>query len=207
MKVLLINGSPNKDGCTFTALNHMSKTLNERGVETEIFNIEKTLTGGCLGCGKCGDTGKCIFDDSVNKALELAKDADGFVFGSPVHYASPSGVMMGFMDRFFCAGGAALVYKPAAIAVVARRGGCTAAFDTLAKYPTYNQMPLVSADYWPIIHGHGSPEELLKDEEGLATLETLARNMTWMLKCIEAGKKAGIEPEIVEKTAWTNFIR
>lgn len=204
MKVLLINGSPNEKGCTYTALNYMAKALNERDIETRILHVGGDVLGGCMGCGGCGSTGRCVKDDSVNEALKMAEEADGFVFGSPVHFASPSGDMISFMDRFFYAGN--FHHKPAAIVISARRGGTTASFDTLIKYPAYNQMPIVSADYWPIIHGHNSPDEVLKDAEGLFTLDTLARNMAWMLKCIEAGKREGVEPELKSKDVWTNFI-
>lgn len=204
MKVLLINGSPHEDGCTYTGLRHVAEILEAKGIETEIFHIGRTPVGGCVGCRRCGETGRCVFDDCVNRALEKSRGADGFVFGTPVYFASPNGSMVAFMDRFFSAG--SFAHKPAAILASARRGGCTAALDVLAKYPTYNQMPLVSADYWPIIHGN-NPQEVEQDEEGIFTLEVLGRNLAWLLKCVEAGKGAGIEPELVTKTAWTNFIR
>ncbi len=204
MKVLLINGSPNERGCTFTALERMAAVLNERGIETEIFHIGKKPVGGCIGCRSCRSTGKCVFDDCVNEALELAKSADGFVFGTPVYFASPNGSMVAFMDRLFYAG--SFCHKPAAVVASARRGGCTASLEVLMKYPTYNQMPVVTSDYWPIVHGN-TREEVLQDEEGMYTMEVMGKNMAWMLKCIEAGKNAGIEPEREEKEIWTNFIR
>ena len=207
MKVLLFNGSPNENGCTDAALRHMSKVLTERNIQTEIFQIGRRVKGGCMGCGGCSDTGRCVIDDCVNEALDIISEADGYVFATPVHFASPSGDMIAFLDRLFYAGSSAMRYKPAAIAVIARRGGCTSAFDAMPKYPTYNQMPVVSGDYWPIAHAHVDPAQLRCDEEGLFTLSTLARNMAWMLRCIEAGKKAGIQPEYVEKNIWTNFIR
>ena len=207
MKVLLFNGSPNENGCTDAALRHMSKVLTERNIQTEIFQIGRRVKGGCMGCGGCSDTGRCVIDDCVNEALDIISEADGYVFATPVHFASPSGDMIAFLDRLFYAGSSAMRYKPAAIAVIARRGGCTSAFDAMLKYPTSNQMPVVSGDYWPIAHAHVDPAQLRCDEEGLFTLSTLARNMAWMLRCIEAGKKAGIQPEYVEKNIWTNFIR
>lgn len=200
MKVLLINGSPHEFGCTFTALKKIADTLEEQGIDTEIFHIGKEPIGGCVACGKCAKTGRCSFEDSVNSALEKAEDASGFVFGSPVYFASPSGSMVAFMDRFFYAGDFA--HKPAAVVASARRGGCTAALEVLNKYPTYNQMPLVSADYWPIVHGN-TPEEVLKDGEGVYTMETIGMNMAWLLRCIESGPK----PVKREKEVWTNFIR
>lgn len=204
MKVLLINGSPHEKGCTYTALNHMAKILEERDVKTEIFHIGGEAVRGCIACQECAETGKCVFDDCVNVALKKAKDADGFVFGTPVYFASPTGTMMAFMDRFFNAGN--FRFKPAAIVASARRGGCSATLDVLSKYPACNQMPIVSGDYWPLIHGN-TPEEVAYDEEGLFTMETVGRNMAWLLKCIEAGKLQGIEPEFVDKKVWTNFIR
>ena len=153
-----------------------------------------------MDCGYCAEKKICVIDDCVNRALKKAEEADGFVFGTPVYFASPNGSMVAFMDRFFKAGDFA--HKPAAVAASARRGGCTAELEVLIKYPTYNQMPLVSADYWPIIHGN-TPEEVLRDEEGLHTMETLGLNMAWLLKCIENGEK----PVKREKSIWTNFIR
>lgn len=206
MKVLMINGSPHEKGCTFTALERMAQVLEERGIETEIFHIGKKPVGGCAACGGCSGKDKCVFEDSVNEALELAKSADGFVFGTPVYYASPNGSMIGFMDRFFRAGDAMLTYKPAAVAASARRGGCSASLEVLMKYPTYAQMPVVTSSYWPLVHGNNR-EEVLQDAEGMFTMEVMGKNMAWMLRCIEAGKAAGIEPEWEEKEIWTNFIR
>lgn len=145
MKVLLINGSPHEKGCTYTTLNHMAKTLEEREVRTEIIHVGRKEIRGCMACQGCAETGKCIFDDCVNLALEKAKDADGFVFGTPVYFSSPMGTMVSFMDRFFCAGN--FRFKPAAMIASAKRGGCSATLDVLAKYPAYNQMPIVSGDY------------------------------------------------------------
>ena len=207
MKVLLFNGSPNENGCTNSAMEHMAGILNQRGIETQIFQVGRKVKGGCMGCGGCSSTGRCVIDDCVNEAAALLKDADGYVFASPVHFASPTGDMLAFLDRLFYVGCEDMRYKPAAVAAIARRGGCTATVDVMLKYPTYNHMPVVSADYWPIAHAHVKPEQLIEDEEGMFTLSTLARNMAWMLKCIEAGKKAGIEPEYVEKDKWTNFVR
>ena len=207
MKVLLINGSPNKEGCTYNALNHVAKALNDRSVETEIIYAGSSKVGGCMSCGGCNKTGKCVYDDAVNLVIEKSKDADGFIFGTPVHYASPSGSMISFMDRLFYAGGARLKFKPASIVISTRRAGATAAFDVMLKYPTINQMPVVSADYWPMVHGHSAPSDVFLDAEGIHTMESIARNMAWMLKCIDAGRQVGIEPEVVDKMVWTHFIR
>lgn len=207
MKVLLINGSPNENGCTAAAVNRMARILRDRDIAAEVFWIGGRVKGGCMGCGGCAQSGRCVMDDCVNEALEKAKDADGFVFATPVHFASPSGDMVAFMDRFFYAGCADFRFKPAAVLAVARRGGCSSSIDVMMKYPTYNQMPVVSADYWPMAYAHKDPAQLREDEEGMFTIDSLARNMAWMLKCVDAGKKAGIEPEYEEKTVWTNFVR
>ena len=207
MKVLLINGSPHEKGCTYTALCEVEKELRAGGVETEIFHVGKKPISGCIACGACkkNGEGKCAIDDVVNLALEKAKDADGFVFGSPVHYAAASGAMTSFLDRFFYAGrGFAL--KPGAAVVSCRRGGATAAFEQLNKYFTISNMPVVSSQYWNMVHGN-TPEEVCRDLEGMQIMRTLGRNMAWLLKCIEAGRAAGITPPEGEARVATNFIR
>ena len=207
MKVLLINGSPHEKGCTYTALREVEKALNECGVETEIYQIGKKPVGGCVACGGCRPSGKCVFDDGlVNTALEKAEAADGIIFGSPVYYASGNGSMIGFMDRMFYAGASKMAYKPGACIASARRAGTTATLDQMIKYLTINNMPVVSSQYWNMVHGN-TPEEVCQDKEGLQIMRTLGRNMAWLLGCIEAGKKAGVnrpEPEAKERT---NFIR
>lgn len=206
MKVILVNGSPKEKGCTYTALCEAAKTLAENGIETEIFWVGNKPLSGCLGCGACSKLGKCCHNDSVNEFVEKAKTADAFIFGSPVHYAAASGAMTSFMDRAFYSGKKYLTGKPAAAVVSCRRGGASAAFDQLNKYFTISSMPVVSSQYWNQVHG-STPEDVLKDLEGLQTMRTLARNMAWLMKCIEAGKQAGIsfpEPEPVQRT---NFIR
>ncbi len=210
MKVLLVNGSPNEKGCTYTALGEVADTLNKEGVETEIFHIGKKPLSGCIACWNCAKTGRCVFDDSVNIFVERAIEADGFVFGSPVHYASAGGAITSFMDRAFfsnmCGNRKAFYLKPAACIVSARRAGTTAAFDQLIKYFTISEMPVVSSRYWNMVHG-STPEEVKKDLEGLQIMRILARNMAWLMKCKEAGVKAGIPyPEQEERVA-TNFIR
>jgi len=205
MKVLLVNGSPHSKGCTYTALQEVAKTLNENGIETEFFHIGTKPLSGCIACGKCETTKRCIFTDRVNEFLDLAKDADGFIFGSPVHYASAGGSITSFMDRVFYADGSSFRLKPAAAVVSARRGGTTAAFDQLNKYFTISQMPVISSKYWNMVHGF-TPEDVMKDLEGLQIMRVLGRNMAWFLKCKEAGRKAGIPMPEQEELIWTNFI-
>jgi multimeric flavodoxin WrbA len=210
MKVILVNGSPHEKGCTYTALETVAKTLNEEGIETEIFQLGTKPLVGCTACGACAKTGRCVFDDRGNEFLELAEEADGFVFGSPVHYASAGGAIVSFMDRAFFAGSnsAKMPYylKPAAAIVSARRAGTTAAFDQLNKYFTISQMPVISSRYWNMVHGT-KPEDVANDAEGLQIMRVLARNMAWFLKCKEAGKKAGVPFPKKEETIRTNFIR
>lgn len=207
MKVILINGSPHAKGCTYTALEETAKVLNEEGIETEFFQVGTAPVAGCLGCGACRKTGKCFRnDDGVNTFVELAAGADGFIFGSPVHYAAASGALTSFMDRIFFSGGRNFAGKPAAAVVSCRRGGASAAFDQINKYFTISGMPVVSSQYWNQVHG-SKPEDLKQDFEGLQTMRTLARNMAWILKCIEAGKKAGITYPEREPLQQTNFVR
>lgn len=205
MKVLLVNGSPHQFGCTYTALSETAKALNENGIETEIVWIGKQSLQGCQGCGACRKLWKCVIDDCVNEFMEKAALADGVVFGSPVHYASAGGALVAFMDRLFYSSSRKLAYKPAACVVSCRRGGATATFDVLNKYFTINNMPVVSSNYWNEIHGN-TAEEAAQDVEGIQTMRVLGNNMAWLLKCIEAGKEKGIEPQ-KEKKVLTNFIR
>ncbi|APF25990.1 NADPH-dependent FMN reductase family protein [Clostridium sporogenes] len=208
MKVLLINGSPKVKGCTYTALCEVAKELEKENIETEIFHIGNKPIRGCIACGGCSrnDAGKCVFDDdTVNIALEKAKEADGFIFGSPVHYAAASGQITSFLDRFFYAGDS-FQYKPGAAIVSCRRGGSTAAFDQLNKYFTISNMPIVSSQYWNMVHGN-TPEEVKQDLEGMQTMRVLGKNMAWILKNINAGKEAGVALPEKEPRAWTNFIR
>jgi multimeric flavodoxin WrbA len=210
MKVVLVNGSPHRKGCTWTALNEAAQTLNEEGIETEIFWIGIKPLAGCIACKTCAKKGRCVFDDTVNEFLDIAKDADGFIFGSPVHYASATGAMTSFMDRVFYtnmqAGRGAFSLKPAAAVVSARRAGTTATFDQLNKYFTISEMPVISSRYWNMVHG-AAPEDVEKDLEGLQTVRILARNMAFFLKCKEAGLRAGVNLPVQEKTVFTNFIR
>lgn len=210
MKVLLINGSPNKNGCTYTALSEVAKQLELNGIETEIFHIGVKPVRGCIGCGACSKNNhRCIFnDDTLNAGLEKAANADGFVFGSPVYYASPNGSMISFLDRFFYAGNGAGIFahKPGAAIVSARRAGTTASLDVLNKYFTFANMPIVSSNYWNMVHGN-TPTEVEQDKEGLQIMRRIGDNMVWLLKCIEAGKQAGIQTPEAEAKIKTNFIR
>lgn len=210
MKVMLVNGSPNEKGCTYTALCEIEKTLNEEGISTEIFWVGNKPISGCIACRACGKIGKCTIDDCVNEFVKRAETADGFIFGSPVHYAAASGAITSFMDRAFysavCAGNRAYYLKPAAAVTVARRGGTTAAFEQLNKYFTISQMPIISSRYWNMVHG-ATPDDLQHDEEGMQCMRILARNMAWFLKCKEAGEKAGVPMPKTERTVMTNFVR
>lgn len=209
MKVLLVNGSPHEKGCTYTALSVVADALNAEGIETEIFHIGTEAISGCHGCGACKKLklGKCVIDDIVNVFAEKARTADGFVFGSPVHYASVAGNLVSFMDRFFYSSSAdTLRMKPAAAVVSARRAGTTATFDIINKYFTISEMPIVSSRYWNMVHG-ALPADVLKDEEGIATMRTLAHNMAYMLKALDAAKEAGLELPAEEPRIRTNFIR
>ncbi len=209
MRVLLVNGSPRPAGCTFTALTEVALPLQEAGIETEIVQVGSLPIRGCTACGACRrEPGHCVFGDSdgVNDMIARAWDADGFIFGSPVHYAAASGALTSFLDRCFFAGGAAFGGKPGAAVVSCRRGGAASAFDQLNKYFTIAQMPVVSSQYWNVVHGN-TPDEVRRDEEGMQTLRTLGRNMAWLLRCIEAGELAGIHRPEPEPKLSTNFIR
>lgn len=206
MKVILVNGSPHKSGCTYTALKEIADELEKNGIEAELFWTGNKPLSGCMGCRSCYDTGKCIVDDMVNEFVLKASSADGFVFGSPVHYAAPSGFITSFMDRLFYSGGRFLANKPAAAIVSCRRGGASSAFDQLNKYFSINNMPIVTSQYWNMVHGN-TPDEVRRDLEGMQTMRTLALNMAWLLKCIDAGKKAGIGMPVYEEKQKTNFIR
>lgn len=206
MKVILVNGSPHANGCTYTALRVIEEVLQQNGIETEIFQTGNQPLAGCIGCNACLKNGKCFRDDCVNVFVEKAKTADGFVFGTPVHYASASGSITSFLDRAFYGKGSVFQGKPGASVVSCRRGGASAAFDQMNKYFTINSMPIVSSTYWNQVHGN-TPDEVMQDKEGILTMENLANNMAWMLKCIEAGRKAGIEFPKQDLSVKTNFIR
>ena len=205
MKVLLVNGSYHEKGCTYTALAEVAKALNANGVETEIYWIGQQQVSGCKGCWACKKVKKCVIDDGVNEFVEKAAQFDGYVFGSPVYYASAAGALVSFMDRVFYSGGKNLAYKPAAAVVSCRRAGASTTFDVINKYFTINNMPVVGSNYWNEIHGN-TAEEASQDEEGLQTMRILGNNMSWLLKCLALGKEAGIEP-VRERKIMTNFIR
>lgn len=206
MKVLLINGSFKSDGCTFTALSEVAKALNANGIDTEIFHVGSKAIRGCMGCGACRKIGKCVDDsDSVNECLKLFEAADGIVIGSPVHYASSSGMISSFMDRLFYASRFDKRFKVGAAVVSCRRGGASATFDQLNKYFTIAQMPIVSSQYWNSVHGN-TPEEVKQDLEGLQTMRVLGNNMAFLLKSIALGKEKYGLPETEPKIA-TNFIK
>lgn len=211
MKVILVNGSPHQNGSTYAALKEVETTLKEEGVETEIFWIGNKAISGCIGCRACSELKKCFINDIVNEFVEKAKSADGFVFGTPVHYAAMAGNLTSFMDRVFYSASAgkhkdSFMYKPASSVIVARRAGTTATYDQINKYFGITQMPIISSRYWNMVHG-ASPEDVKKDEEGMQTMRILARNMAYYLKCIEAGREKGIERPKMEKVIFTNFIK
>ena len=210
MKILLIIGSPHEHGCTYRALREMEDILHEEGLETEIFQLGTAPVRGCSGCGACArmKRNRCVFDDdAVNRVLEKCEEADGFVFGSPVHYASAGGSITSLMDRMFYCGSRLMRTKPACAVVSARRAGTTAALDQLNKYFTISSMPIAPSQYWPMVHGN-SPEQVEQDEEGLQIMRQLARNLAWMVKSFALAKEHGIEPPAAESPRkWTNFVR
>ena len=207
MRVLLINGSPKAKGNTAGALAEIAAVLEQQGIETKTFQLGGGPIRDCIGCGGCAGKGRCAFDDDVvNRLIEEAAQADGFVFGTPVYYAHPSGRILSALDRAFYAGSAAFRKKPGAAVAVARRAGTTASVDVMNKYFTIAEMPVVSSTYWNVAHGR-APGEVSQDAEGLQTMRNLARNLAWLLRCIEAGKAAGILPPESERSNQTNFIR
>lgn len=206
MNVLMLNGSPHERGCTNRALLEVSRALNEEGIETEILHVGSQSVHGCIACQKCSETGRCVFTyDMVNQVLDKMETASGLIVGSPVHYASPNGTVLSFLDRLFYAG-RDFAFKPGAAVVSARRAGTTASLDVLNKYFTIAQMPVVSSTYWNMVHGF-TPQEVEQDLEGLHTMRALGKNMAWLLKCLEVGKAAGISLPTWEEIPRTNFIR
>ncbi|MDD4274848.1 MAG: flavodoxin family protein [Desulfobacter postgatei] len=210
MKVILVNGSPHPKGCTFTALKTVAKVLEEEEIQSLIFHIGTKPMSGCIGCGKCEKTGRCAFSDRVNEFINLAEEADGFVFGSPVHYAAATGSMTCFMDRAFfpsfCAQSDIFRLKPGAAVVSARRSGTSTTLDQLNKYMTWAEMPVISSRYWNMVHGN-TPEEVMHDLEGLQIMRVLGKNMAWFLACKQAGENVGIAIPGKETRIATNFIR
>lgn len=206
MKVILVNGSPKQKGCTYTALKEVEGALNKNGIETEIFWLGAKPMAGCIGCGSCLKNGQCFVDDKVNEFLAKVPTTDGFVFGTPVHFAASSGMLSSFMDRAFYGRRKLFSNKVAAAVASCRRGGATATLDEVNKYFQISNMPIVSSQYWNMVHGN-KPEEVVKDEEGMQTMRTLGNNMAWLLKCIEAGKNNGVDFPENEDIISTNFIR
>ena len=211
MKVLLFNGSPHRDGSTFTALEEIAKTLKEESVDSEIYQIGTGAITPCRGCNACQRLGRCVInDDKVNEFVDHILEFDGFVFGTPVHYGSACGGITAFLDRAFfvnfVSGKKGFEHKPAAAVAVARRSGTTATLDQLNKYMAITQMPIISGRYWNMVHGHNA-EEVKQDLEGMQNLRILARNMAWFLKLKQAGEKAGVPMPKQEEIVFTNFIR
>jgi multimeric flavodoxin WrbA len=205
MNVLLLNGSPHKEGCTFTALSEVAGRLNAWGIETRVYHVGKGPIQDCIACYGCRESGYCVFKgDGVNECVDLLKKADGLVVGSPVYYSGPTGAICSFLDRLFFAK-QTYALKPAAAVVSCRRSGATAALDRLNKYFTISNMPVVSSQYWNMVHGN-TPEETRQDCEGLQIMRTLGDNMAWLLRSIDAAKDAIPHPEREEPVA-TNFIR
>ncbi len=193
MKVLMLNGSRNEKGCTYTAMTEIGKELTAAGIDYEIVHVGKDAVNGNI-------------DAAVKAVAAKMKESDGLVIGSPVYYASPSGEVVAFLDRLFGVAGADLRHKPGAVIASARRAGTTATLEVLSKYIQYAEMPLVNSNYWTMVHG-SRPEDVLKDEEGMQIMHLLGKNMAWLMQCIEAGKKAGVQEPAPEKKVYTNFIR
>lgn len=205
MKVLLINGSPNMKGCTYTALTEVEKTLHEAGVDTEIIHVGNKDLRGCIGCRQCKTNGKCVFNDLVNEVAPKFEECDGIIIGSPVYFASANGTLVSFIDRLFYSVPFDKTMKVGAAVVSARRGGSSATFDEINKYFTISGMPVVSSQYWNSVHGY-TPDDVQKDEEGLQTMRILGENMAFLIKSISLGKEKFGLPEKEERKV-TNFIR
>lgn len=204
MKVLLINGSPNAKGCTYTALSLVEEVLKTEKIETEIVHVGHKDIRGCIGCRKCKSTGKCVFDDIINEIAPRFAECDGIVVGSPVYYASANGTMVSFLDRLFYSSNCDKTMKVGAAVVSARRAGTTATFDQLNKYFTISGMPIVSSQYWNMVHGY-TPEDVYKDEEGCQIMRTLGKNMAFLIKSIHLGKEKYSLPE-KEEHIFTSFL-
>ena len=206
MKVLLVNGSPRQHGCTYTALSEAAQALNDRGIETEIVWVGNKEIAGCIACGSCRKTGKCIFDDMVNEISAKLDTYDGFIFGTPVYYGGPSGQILSVMNRLFYSSSAKMAGKPVSAVVSCRRGGASSAFQQMNMHFMMTNMIVITSQYWNQVHGN-TPEEVRQDAEGLQTMRTLAENMTFVLRSIEAGKAAGVPRPAYEPKQRTNFIR
>lgn len=209
MKVLLVNGSPHKEGCTYTALCEVSKALDENGVDTDIFWIGNKPLSGCIACFKCREKGQCVFNDTVNEFLAIVGDYDGFVFGTPVHWGGASGAITSFLDRVFYvdlnSGGMRFRLKPAAVVTSARRSGTTATWDQVNKYFGLMEMPIVTSRYWNMVHGT-NPEEVKQDLEGMQVMRVLGNNMAFLINCKNVALKMGLEMPKAPDFVFTNFI-
>ena len=194
MKVLMINGSPNREGCTYTALSEVARTLEKHGIESEIVHVGNKDIRGCIGCRKCKETGKCVFNDLVNEVAPKFAECDGIVIGSPVYFASANGTLVSFIDRLFYSSSVDKTMKVGAAVVSARRGGCSATFDELNKYFTISGMPIASSQYWNSVHGY-TPEQVRQDEEGMQVMRTLGNNMAFLIKSIALGKEKFALPQ------------
>lgn len=206
MKVLLINGSPNKNGCTYTALREVEITLQTNGIETELLYLGKKPIGGCIACGNCMQTGYCFQQDMVQDIQKRLDEFDGIIIGSPVYYSAPTGQLVSFLNRLFFATETRMAGKLGASVVSCRRGGASATFEQLNQYFTISNMPIVPSQYWNSVHGF-TPDDVKKDTEGLQTMRVLGQNMAWLLKCIETGRKAGITKPAYEPRLRTHFIQ
>ena len=209
MKVIMLNGSPHKNGCTYTALTVVADELGKQGVDSEIIWLGNGPVRGCIGCGGCRKSGKdrCIFgDDGVADIAEKCKTADGYIFGAPVHYASPNGATVAALDRIFYSAGKYMQFKPAASIVSARRAGTTASYDVLNKYIGINNMLMVPASYWNMVHGN-TPEEVMQDKEGVSVMRGIGSNMAWLLKLLASAKGTELELPVIIPKETTNFIR
>ena len=206
MKVLLINGSPNKEGCTYTALHEVETTLQSNGIETELIYLGKKPVAGCIACGTCRKTGYCFRKDLLQDIQKRLDEFDGMIIGSPVYYSGPSGQLVSFLNRLFFASEDRMAGKLGASVVSCRRGGASATFEQLNQYFTISNMPIVSSQYWNSVHGF-TPDDVRKDKEGLQTMRALGMNMAWLLKCIESGRKNGIEKPTYEARMRTHFIQ
>ena len=206
MKVLMLNGSPHEKGCVFTALSEVADELVKYGIESEIFQLGKKPVMGCISCNACFKTGKCFYkEDGVNECAEKLREADAFIVGSPVYYAHPSARLLAVMDRAFYSGAKNFAFKPAAAIFSARRAGSVASMDVVNKHFSIASMPIVSSNYWNHVFGK-QPSEVEEDGEGLMTMTNIGKNMAWLLKCIELGKKNGVSHPANDKVM-TNFTR
>ena len=205
-KVILINGSPNKEGCTYTGLREVEAVLNRHGIDTEIIYLGDGPIAGCNGCGACAKTRRCRYDDKVNYILDMLDDIDGIVVGSPVYYAAASGQITAFLDRLFWAAGNRMTGKVGAAIASCRRAGSSVTLDQLYKYFAIASMPIATSQYWTMIHGN-TPDEVRQDLEGMQVLRYLGENMAWLIASIKAGTEAGVPAPEREKRVRTNFIR